>query len=61
MESCELHLIHQPFRLLEIRSYALNCAGIKDGNVLNSYVPAKGAPVSPYQLSVGNVPAFFMI
>ena len=36
----------------EMRLYALNCTGIKDGN-------AKGAPVSPYQLPVGDVPAFF--
>ena len=27
--------------------------------IRNSYVPAKGAPVSPYQLPVGNVPAVF--
>ena len=33
MESCELHLILQPFRLLEMRLYALNCTGIKDCNV----------------------------
>ena len=33
MESCELHLILQPFRLREMSSYALNCTGIKDGNV----------------------------
>ena len=45
MESCELHLILQPFRLLEMRSYALNCTGI---------------PMS-LPRPKGNVPAFFMI
>ena len=39
MESCEPHLILQPFRLLEMRSYALNCTGIKDGNVTPVSLP----------------------
>ena len=43
MESCELHLILQPFRLLEMRSYALNCTG---------------TPMS-LPRPKGNVPAFF--
>ena len=49
MKSCELHLILQPFRLLEMRSYALNCTGIKDGNVTPMSLPRPE----------GNVPAFF--
>ena len=49
MESCELHLILQPFRLLEMRSYALNCTGIKDGNVTPMSLPRPE----------GNVPVFF--
>ena len=51
MESCELHLILQPFRLLEMRLYVLNCTGIKDGNVTPMSLPRPE----------GNVPAFFMI
>ena len=50
MESCELYLILQPFRLLEMRSYALNCSGIKGGNV---------TPMSRPRPE-GNVPAFFL-
>ena len=56
MESCELHLILQPFRLLEMRSYALNCTGIKDSNVTPVSLPRE----PQYHLTVGNVPAFFV-
>ena len=39
MESCELHLILQPLGLLEMSLYALNCTGIKDGNVTPMSLP----------------------
>ena len=47
MESCELHLILQPFRLLEKRSYAFNCTGIKDGNVTPVSLPREPSITLP--------------
>ena len=57
MESCKLHLILQPFRLLEMRSYALNCTGIKDDNVTPVSLP--GSPSITLPIACRQCACFF--